>query len=189
VSEKTDLQTFKSTVFKYGGLSNLNTFFLHITPPVSLSTGGNLFLNAANLATFHTLCFFCKSVRIPSVAFNLSESYVNGRYYKSALERDYDQMNVEFYIDTDLKVYKFLDNWMKAIRNPRNNLTSYPDDYKSPQMDLEIGVNQKDYKPTKIVFERGFITSLGELQLDWESENQLMILPVTFAFDFYYTKE
>jgi hypothetical protein len=201
----TRLNTFKS-VWGNIGHAPTNRFHFLMSPPPDMFKAldfsgnpkglGGIIGNAigtvgsiiASTAASELLSFACKKCEVPSSAFNVVNINVNGLIKNRASSRDYDPIQVEFYVDSQHLVRQFFLTWHNLIMNTFNKQRSYPKDYMSAQSSLVIyDQANKSLSPTQdIMFANMWPSEIGAVTLDWESEGEHFILPVTFQYDHYY---
>lgn len=105
---------------KNENLARENRFEIVITPPLAL-----------NMSTdeFESLLFYCQSASLPAVSFLTQPVYSYGESREVIYNRNYEPVQLEFLVDTDMKVKWFFDRWMDTIVDPRTRLLSYYRDY------------------------------------------------------------
>jgi hypothetical protein len=201
----TRLSTFKS-IWSSSGWAPSNRFSFLVSPPPALfdtldykvnlvkqqlkkvfnqkSAGSTI----AGTTVSELLQFACKKIELPSSAFNVVSTNVNGSIKNRAASRDYDPITMEFYIDSKYLVYQFFLSWHNLIMNTFNKRRSYPKDYLSAQSSLILWDNEnKSFNPSQdITFANIWPSEIGKVTMDWEDDSQVMILPVTFHFDHFY---
>lgn len=201
----TRLNTFKQIWSKVGHAPTNRFHFLMSPPPGMFSaldfTGDGTIIGNALAGQFGSvgssvvgsvsselLSFACKKVDIPSSAFNVVNINVNGTIKNRASSRDYDPIEVEFYVDSQHIVRQFFLTWHNLIMNTFNKQRSYPADYLSAQSSIIIyDQANASLSPTQdVIFANMWPSEIGSVTLDWESPGDHMILPVTFHFDHYY---
>jgi len=182
-----------STINANGGISKASKFLVRISPPGALRTNID--------ADF---MFFCDSASLPGISFQSEDIRMAG--YGNTEKRPYatifQDVNVTFFNDSDSKVLRFLHLWMQSVynfndkTNPNatarglvNNTFAYPQ-----------GDNAGDgyYGVVEIIHfdetEREIITyelnecypiSIGEVLLDWNQNDTLVKIPVTFTYTYW----
>lgn len=143
---------------------------------------------------------------LPTTAFATIESYDHlGITKKFAHNRQFTEMNMEIYVDSDYKTIKFFEHWMEFIASGSHNQSLVKPSEKKP----EISIINSNYitryqypifyksNSTKIVkFERNynkeieynflglFPKSMNSISVSYESSS-IMTLGVTFEYDRY----
>lgn len=158
-----------------GGLSKQNRFHMLIAPPPILDT-----------SDLGTVLLLCQSVSVPGVSLSTAPVRTTGEQIEAAYDRTFSAANATFYVDADMRVRYFFDEWINKIQNPTNRIFAYPQEYKSPE--IEISVLKLDDTPSyAITLFDAFPKSVGQLQLSGDNNN-LMTLDVSFDFKYYTTK-
>lgn len=199
----TRLNTFKQ-IWNKTGFAPTNRFHFILTPPPGMFNSLDFFGSSGfgnNLAetstigssvagtiTSELLSFACKKVEIPSSSFNQVNINVNGTIKNRPTTRDYDPIELEFYVDSQHVVRQFFLTWHNLIMNTFNKRRSYPKDFLSAQSSLVIYDNEnKSLSPTQdVMFANMWPVEVGSIALDWESNGEHMILPVTMQYDHHY---
>lgn len=157
------------------GLSKQNRFYMMISPPPSIGT-----------TDLSTVLLLCQSVSVPGVSIASSPVRTTGETIEAAYDRTFGAANATFYVDADMKVRFFFDEWINSIQDPTTRIFAYPKEYKSPE--IEIGVLRLDDNPSyTITLFDAFPKSIGNLSLSNDSNN-LMTLDVSFDYKYYTTK-
>lgn len=101
-----------------------------------------------------TVGLLCSSASLPGSSFSTSDITGNftGVVERMAHTRQFTQIDLEFYVDNDYRVIKFLEHWMEFISSasnvPQNDAgyffrMQYPNDYKISQ--TQIVKFERDY--------------------------------------------
>lgn len=157
------------------GLSKQNRFYMMISPPPSIGT-----------TDLSTVLLLCQSVSVPGLNISTTPVRTTGETIEAAYDRTFSPASATFYVDADMKVRYFFDEWMNSIQDPTTRIFAYPKDYKSPE--IEIGVLRLNDNPSyTITLFDAFPKTIGGLSLSGENNN-LMTLDVTFDFKYYTTR-
>ena len=167
------------------GLARNNAFIVSITPPLAMASDFD-----------RDLRFFCKSVDLPSMnitttdhnpqGFGMTERRPTG-FSKSALP-------ATFMMDSGFKVKRFFHRWIQetvnydtsaGILSEVNGQLPYEIAYKNDYVGtMEISCfsqNNPDRYYTYILSDVHPI-DVGEIGLSWESNDEIMTLPVSFSY-------
>lgn len=149
------------------------------------------------------LSILCCETSLPGSRFSTTEN--NQDYYgvsqKFAYRRDFDSMDMSFYVDSDYKIMKFFEQWMDFIASPDQSYSTvgdnvasnnsfyrfkYPSFYKT---NMYIHKFNKDYDNIKseIVynFVDAFPINMSSIPVSYDA-SQLLKVSVSFSFDRYY---
>jgi hypothetical protein len=163
-----------------GGLTKTNLFEVVITKPGSNEPA---------------LTYFCESAHLPGLSFQTEDIKPSG--YGISEKRPhgatFQDIQLTFFADVNKKVYSFFHQWMQSVMN-FNKKTSpgataggspyatfaYPKDYYGSLQVTQF--HEGNGKVITFDFIDAFPITIGDVQLDWGQENQLVRLPVTFAY-------
>lgn len=182
-----NISEFSSKLNKYG-LSRDNLFLVNITPP---DLGVDM--------PAQDLRFFCNSVSLPALSITTADVQTQG--YGLAEKRPtglpLDNLNTVFMVDSTYRVKEFFHRWAQSIVNYDNNNgynyeynrmlpyeTAYKDSYVGTIQIFVYSYNERDIK---YVYEFGhaYPVALGEITTSWENNDNVMVMPVQFAYDQY----
>lgn len=174
------------------GLAQSNLFVARITVPdgdVGAQAPGG---NTADLQ------FLCRTVDIPD--FTVGMTPFRPRGVGPAEQRpttfDYGPLNLVFMVDSNFDVLKFYHRWMQKVVNydvsaggdgaTSNGTRAYEFGYRDEYagvIDVKIFSNQIEDKFYEYRFQNAFPTSIGQITSAWENQGEVLLLPVTFAYD------
>lgn len=122
------ISKFVSEISAGSGLARTNRYAVVIGLPRVIQ---NIGYSNAHLSR---IIIMCNSIEIPGVTLrtNSSISYVESR--EIPYKTDYDAIRANFYVDGDLVVKAFFDDWIKHVQNAKTRNFNYYDDYVSPDM-------------------------------------------------------
>lgn len=166
-----DIKEFVATI-KNNGLSRTNRYAVMF---------GNIPW-AENTLQRNTV-MFCDQVQLPGTNFNTSDIRSFGEIRKAPYERLYEDINMSFYVDTDMSVKTFFDYWMNQIQDPVSRNFNYYNNYTS-NIVLEVQDIHNKTRYNMVLFE-AFPKSIGAVQLDYNSKD-IMKLSVNFAYKYYH---
>jgi len=154
-------------------------------------------LNARGVSSFYIsedVGLMCSSASLPGSSFGTADIVGNfmGVTEKIAHTRLYTQIELEFYIDNDYKVLKFLEHWMEFISGGSGvqeqqkgyyYRMSYPDDYKCNQ--TKIIKFERDYKKQlEYTFIGMFPLALNATAVNY-GNSEILKATATFNYDRY----
>jgi hypothetical protein len=107
-----------------------------------------------------------------------------GRPVHFAGEREFEPWNVEVYNDNDFTVRNAFEAWIDSMQNAEStNGIQSPVLY---QVDMAVvQLDRADREVKRYEFKDVFPLTVGSIQLDWESNNQIEIFPVTFQYNYW----
>jgi hypothetical protein len=193
-----DVQEMLSTINARGGLSKASRFMASFTPP-----GGLGFTNNGQIkGQIKDLSFMCESTSIPGLAYQTDDirSSGYGNIEKRPYATVYQDVTLNFFCDNDGTVIAFFHKWLQSIFNFNNK--SAPDATSNSGLPLHTFGYPKDYfgtidivhyydenkGPKKIVtvsLQEAYPINIGEITVDWNSQDTLTKIPVTFAYTYW----
>ena len=148
---KKPISAFKNTLTNLAQTSHYQVIFGGFSPALRkylLDRGIDSFF------TGETAGLLCSSASLPGSSFSTADITGNftGVIERMAHTRQFTQIDLEFYVDNDYRVIKFLEHWMEFISSgsnvPQNDAgyffrMQYPNDYKISQ--TQIIKFERDY--------------------------------------------
>lgn len=183
-----------ATINAVGGLTKASKFLVRITPPSSLRNNIN-----------EDFTFLCDSAQLPGISWQTDDIKMAG--YGNVEKRPYATMfqdvPLTFFNDSDGKVLKFFHLWMQSIynfndkTNPNASARGLaPNSFQYPKSNtdgsggyygtVEI-MHYDDNSDTIITYEldEAYPIAIGDVQVDWNQENNLLKIPVTFTYTYW----
>jgi hypothetical protein len=125
---------------------------------------------------------FCDQVQIPGLNYNTAPNLTYGETREAPYQRMYDNLSLSFYVDNEMKVKKYFDDWQYSIQNPVTRSFNYYANYIKP---IQIGVEDIASKTKYMVELREcYPKTVGAIQMDSASKD-LMKLSVTLAYKYW----
>lgn len=185
-----NINEFKAQVASRG-LAKNNLFISRITVPTSLSY-------LEQYIPTRDMSFLCKSMSLP--AFDLSYAEVRpqgfGKPEKRPLEFHGGDLIGTFMIDSNFATMKFFHRWMQSITNIGDyNGTFTPDtggklpyefaykDQYAATMEVLVYSGNDANKVYQYKFGNVFPITVGNIDVAWENQAEIMTVPVNFAYD------
>ena len=190
------ISKFKTTMDKYGGPAKGNLF------EVIISKGPE---TNSNIDPSREFSFFCNSVNFPGIGVETGQfTAVSQLTTTFPLRMQGQPINATFMLDSNHQIVTFFHNWMQRVLNfsTKNGPYSaidpegdgigmlpyelgYKDEYGCRMIirhysTESLGKNDKYYE---VIMENVFPTAISDVALDWAQNDQLMLLPVAFAYD------
>lgn len=169
--KRADIQSFKSS-FRSVELARPSRFDVLIPMPAVLAAiYGDL---------RETLTLRCESTEMPGRIFNLTERrFGSAPVQKFPYLTTYNDIALNFILDSDMNVKLFFDQWMELINPSSTYNFRYKNDYVA-----QIAVNQYDLQNNltyRAVLIDAFPIAVSQLDLDWSADNYHR-LNVVFAY-------
>lgn len=160
-----------------GGGARPNQFRVELGFPSFVSTGAIVGVKSM---------FLCKAASLPAATIeNIAVQY-RGRPVNFAGERTFAPWTITIYNDTDFAIRNAMEVWSNGIQNlsASTGLTN-PRDYQA-----DLNVNQLDRSGAVVKsykFMDAYPVEVGQIQLDYESGNQIETFDVTFQYNYWST--
>lgn len=182
------ISEFKSTLDQFGGPSHANLFQVTITG----------YPNSVNsLIGSKELTFFCKSAQIPSVQINVANYEAVASLPKQfPISVQNTPINTIFMCDSDHEILKFFHSWVQSVINigTQGGMLSeddgklpfeigYKDEYSCRVSIKHFSVDNDPSRFYEVVLDKAWPSSIGDLDLAWESNDSYLTLPVAFSYD------
>lgn len=158
-----------------GGGARANQFRVELTFPTYVTAGAAVGLQSQ---------FLCKAAQLPaSTIDNIAVQY-RGRAVNFAGEKTFQPWVISVYNDTTFNIRNAMETWSNGIQNnaSTNGITNplrYQADLTVHQLDRN-GATVKSYQ-----FKDAYPTSVGAIEVDYESVNQIEIFTVEFQYNFW----
>lgn len=185
-----NLSEFKAQIANRG-LAKSNLAMARITLPSTMK-----FLEQ-NIST-RELTFLCKTMSLPELSFTTQEirPYGFGKIEHRPSDFAHGQLNSIFMMDSEFGTMKFFQRWMQGVMNyntydghdqedPQGKLPyefAYKEDY-AATVELLIYSGNDASKVYYYTFGNAFPVTLGQIDIDWANDAEVMTLPVGFEYD------
>ena len=169
-----NINEFKSRL--QGGGARGNQFRVTMNFPAYSVVGGET----------SDLSYLCTATALPGQTLGTVSVPFRGRVLNLAGDRTFNPWSVTVLNDTDFKIYKAFERWMNGMNNMTDNegLTN-PNDY---QVDGFIDHLDRDGNSIKqYVFRGAFPTTLGDIALDYGTNNAIESFDVTLSYQYFET--
>lgn len=128
------------------------------------------------------IILFCDQAQIPGLSFSTSQVRSYGEYKEVPYEKLFEQVNLSFYVDSDMIVRKLFDSWVGLIQNPTTREFNYPKYYISNKIEIIVNdVNSDDRY--KVTLHRAYPKAVSAIQLDYAAKD-VMKLQVTLSYQY-----
>ena len=125
---------------------------------------------------------FCDQVQIPGLNYNTSPNAIWGETREAPYGRMFDNITLSFYVDNEMKVKKYFDDWQYTIQNPETRTFNYYNYYVKPiQIDVEDLASKTKYV---VELRECYPKTISAIQMDAASKD-LMKLSVTLAYKYW----
>lgn len=169
----TSISDFKAVI--QGGGARPNQFRVQLTFPAFVS-GGALAGQQAQ--------FMCKAAQLPESSIEPIRIFYRGRPVNLAGERTFAPWTISIYNDTTFNIRNALESWQNGIANYNSTIgRTNPADYQVQMQVHQLDRNGAIVKSYK--FFDAFPTSIGAIELDFESNNAIELFTVNFEYNYF----
>lgn len=148
--------------------------------------------------------FYCKGATLPTSKIQPIEVGFMGRKFYEHGDREFDPWTITLYNSQDFKIRSFFEYWMHMMNQHEDNRQTMGStgaggghfsgfdqtDYYGYFMDLRV--EQLDRRNNSIYaynIINAFPTEIGEIQLDYTSNNTIEEFPVTFQYNYWVSED
>lgn len=176
------ISKFVSEISAGAGLARSNRYGVVVSLPRVIQ---NIGYNNNDLTR---VILFCNSIDIPGVNIrtNSSVSYVESR--EIPYKTDYDAISASFYVDGNMVVKAFFDDWIRHIQNNKTRNFNYYDDYICPEMYILVEDLNDNVRYEIKLFEV-YPKAIGKMTLAYSADANIMTLPVTLQYKYWTSKQ
>lgn len=169
------ISDFKANVSAGDGLAKSNRFSVVMSMPAQLV--------AAGITPFQNLLLFCDQATIPGLTINTAGIRIFGEMRETPTEFMYEPVTLSFYVDQNMHVKSWFNNWIKFIQNDNARTQRYYDDFVCKQMQINVqdGVDQTRHQ---INLYEVWPKAVGAIQLDYGSKD-IMKMSVTLQYKYW----
>jgi hypothetical protein len=159
------------------GLARANRFNVILTPPKAIPRLGSSGLK--------NMLLLCDQVQIPGLNFATIQNRSFGEFREVPYEKLYGDIQMSFYVDNNLTVKTFFDDWMNVIQSPTNKTFEYYDNYVT-DMQIEVEDVSNRLRHRTYVYE-AYPKTVAPIQMDY-SNKDVMKLQVTMQYKYWKTE-
>lgn len=125
---------------------------------------------------------YCDQIQMPGYNMNTVASYTYGESREMPYGRLYDPITASFYVDNNMEVKKYFDDWLFRIQSPHNRTFSY---YERYTVDMQVNIEDlnQNVKYSYKLYEC-YPKTIGSIDMSYASK-ELMKLPVTFVYKYW----
>lgn len=171
-----NISSFKSNGLVYGG-ARPSLFEVYLSVPQGIG------IDSVSVDKFR---FVCRTAEIPESTVGSIPVPYFGRVHKVAGERTFNDWGVTVMNDEDFSVRSLFEAWSNAINRLVSNVRDPNISNETYKTDLEIIQYAKDgSKIRSYQIVGAFPTSIGAINLGWDSTNQIEEFSVAFSYDYW----
>ena len=166
-----NLKNFIALV-KTEGLMRTSRYNVSVRVPKSMSYSPNM----------RKILLFCSDITLPGVTMATNQIRIHGEVREAPNEKMFDNASLSFYVDNNMEVKKFFDQWMESIQDPYTRNFNYYDDYIS-EIKIEVE-DTKDRKRYEIIMEECYPKNVGQIQIGYD-QKEVMKLQVSMNYKYW----
>lgn len=158
---------------KNTGLSRTSRYAVSMRVPSKLQTG-----------TFdvNNILLFCDQVQLPAINLATSQNKTFGEIREVPYEKNYENINMSFYVDTGLEVKSLFDSWMDLIQNPTTRTFEY---YKYYTTEIKVEVQDLEMNSRYwLSLYECYPKNISAVSLDYSSKD-VMKLQVNMQYKYW----
>lgn len=169
----TTLSDFISKV-KTTGLSKTNKYMVFIGKPKVITAGSSSKLDM--------ICMFCDQIQLPGLNFASIGNRTYGEYRETPYEKMYEGINLSFYVDSNLEVKYFFDQWVGGMQSNYDRQWAFYKDYIT---DIEINViNDQNDRVYSVKLYEAYPKNISPIQMDYSGKD-IMKLQVAINYKYW----
>ena len=167
----TKLNEFIAQVKNYGMARN-NRFSVIMNPPATITRFSGL----------RQILLYCDQIQLPGLNLATTQNRSYGEFREVPYEKLYGDIQMSFYVDTNLYVKTFFDEWMASIQDPYTRTFEYYNRYIT---DMEIRVEDLQNSSVYIVTAyECYPKTVSPIQMDYANKD-VMKLQVNMQYKYW----
>lgn len=185
-----DISKFISQV-KTRGLARPSHFIVTLNTPPTLSISERKEALGGDVKRYpEMLALLCKSAQLPGLTYATNQIRTFGEPLELPYEKIYDNVSLTFYVDANMEVKSFFDQWVDSIQLYSNKGFDFYDNYKTTIMIDVLNMGDhvstdtgsgKEHKVYSVLLNEAYPKSIQAIELDYENSG-VMLLTVNFQY-------
>lgn len=135
-------------------------------------------------ATLEKIMMFCEQTQLPGMNMATTAIRTYGEVREMPYEKMFEPVTMTFYVDKEMKVKLFFDEWLSNIQNPFTRTFAYYEDYIS-NIDVIVYDTQLNSR-YKVSMYEAYPKSISAIQMDYNNKD-VMRIQVTFQYKYWRT--
>ena len=158
---------------KNTGLSKTSRYSVSMRVPSKLQSGS---------FDVNNMLLFCDQVQLPALNLATSQNKTYGEIREVPYEKNFENINMSFYVDTGLEVKSFFDSWMDLIQDPNTRTFEY---YKYYTTEVKIEVQDLEMNSRYwLTLYECYPKNVGAVALDYASKD-VMKLQINMQYKYW----
>lgn len=129
---------------------------------------------------------FCEQTQLPSLNISTTPIRTWGETREMPYDRMFDPVNLTFYVDKEMKVKLFFDQWISSIQDFQTRHITYYDDY-TVQMDIQV-FDVAENSRYQVSLMEAYPKTISAIEMNYGGKD-VMRVQVTMAYRYWYTNE
>lgn len=163
------------TKVKGDGFARANRFGVLVSPPKLVGDAD---------FTDRDLFLYCDAAQIPGLNFASTQARTYGEFREMPYEKLFDTVQLSFYVDNQMYVRRFWEQWINKIQDPYSRHLGYYKDYVSTVHIYVYDVNNNNRYAITLV--DAYPKTIAAIQLESTSRD-LMKIAVTIQYKYFRT--
>lgn len=162
------------SLVKNKGLATHNHYYVSFDIPKGLRNKYPLYGSSLSL--------LCSGGEFPATNMTIRKIFWQGATKPTAVAAEFNEMFLFFYLEQDMTLKTFIDDWFRVICNPIDGTVGYNDDYSTQ---IRIYQLNREFMPVYAVqLVNAFPKATFPLQITYQG-GQLHRLPVSFTYRYW----
>ena len=190
-----EIDKFKSTISKRGGLAPQNRFAVYMAIPLISFDPQDLIAKVFNqgadtggmgfgLNDPRDVSILCDSVTMPGRQIATNDLQNNMLSVKMPYAYMNDDVTISFHITNDHFMKKYFEKWFNTIIDRKNMTIKYKAQYATDVIIQQL--DQRDVPVYTCTLRNAFPTTIASYDVSNSGENQTQRMQITFAYDDWY---
>lgn len=156
------------------GLMRTSRFAVSFALPSSLSAG----LYSADL---RKILLYCDTINLPGLTLETTGAKTFGEERQMPHQKQYETINMGFYVDNSMTVKELFDKWMNAIQDPETRNFNY---YWTYVTDINIDVfDITDKSRYQVTLYQAYPKAINAIQMDYANKD---VMKLSVAMEYKY---
>jgi len=161
------------------GLANTSHFDVEFSKPKVINS------QRYTQQEMERVLMFCETAQLPGYSYFTTPIRTFGEPTEIPYERAFTPATLTFYVDKDLLIKSFFDEWLAGIQNPYTRQFNFYNDY---TVNLSVLVYDKaNNKKYKMILYEAYPKEIGQIELS-NSSREVMRVSVTFVYRYWTTE-
>lgn len=156
------------------GLMRTSRFAVSFALPTAISSG----LYEGNL---RNILLYCDNINLPGITIETTAAKTFGEERQMPHQKQFETINMGFYVDNSMSVKSLFDNWVGAIQDPQTRSFNYYWNYVS---DITIDVfDIADKNRYQVTLFQAYPKSISPIQMDYGNKD---VMKLSVAMEYKY---